>query len=115
MMGMQRDLGMLVSTALFYEYEEVLTRPEQRLAHGLRLDEVEIVLQNTAALTEPIEVWFKSRPATPDPGDEMVLECAISGRADAILTHNLRHFQSAHSYGIKVQTPGQFLQEVDDE
>jgi predicted nucleic acid-binding protein len=31
----------------------------------------------------------------PDPGDEMVLETAVNGNANAIVTFNQRHFEEA--------------------
>jgi hypothetical protein len=37
------------------EYEEVLKRPEQRLAHGLALDAIDEFLAELAALVEPVE------------------------------------------------------------
>jgi len=48
-----------------------------------------------------------------DPDDEMVLETAINGRADAIATHNVRHFTAAASrFNLRVTTPASLLREV---
>ena len=41
-----------------------------------------------------------------DGDDEMVLETAGNGNADAIVTHNLKDFLPARSLGIEVLTPG---------
>jgi predicted nucleic acid-binding protein len=42
----------------------------------------------------------------------MVLEAAINGRADAIVTHNVRDFlPAAHRFGIEILTPGHILKE----
>jgi len=46
------------------------------------------------ALTESALLVFpneRARGATPDPGDEKVLECAIAAEADAIVTGDRRH------------------------
>ena len=52
-------------------------------------------------------VW---RPQLRDPGDEMVLEAAVNGRVDAIVTHNTRDFASvAPSFGLQVLTPAQTI------
>ena len=41
-----------------------------------------------------------------DASDEMVLETASNGNADAIVTHNVRDLLPARSLGIEVVTPG---------
>jgi predicted nucleic acid-binding protein len=47
-----------------------------------------------------------------DPGDEFVLEAAINGFADAIVTHNTVDFtQAAPRFGIEVFTPGRIIEE----
>jgi len=43
-------------------------------------------------LIEPVEVHFQWRPQSRDPNDEMVLEAAINGRADALVTYNVADF-----------------------
>jgi predicted nucleic acid-binding protein len=41
----------------------------------------------------------------PDPGDEFLLELAVAGRADVIVTHNIKHLAGAAQFGIRVVTP----------
>jgi predicted nucleic acid-binding protein len=48
----------------------------------------------------------------PDPGDEFLLELAVAGRADAIVTHNVRHFAGVERFGIQVMTPREFLKTI---
>jgi putative PIN family toxin of toxin-antitoxin system len=106
----QRRIMALSSTALFLEYEAVLKRPEQRLAHGLDFDEIEHALSHLAALCEPVDLEFAWRPQLPDPDDELVLAAAVNGRADVIATFNIRDFElGASRFGLKVLTPGQIL------
>jgi putative PIN family toxin of toxin-antitoxin system len=81
-----RRLVALATPPLFLEYEDVLKRPEHRLAHGLAPEAMEEFLAELAALIEPVEVHFQWRPQSRDPNDEMVLEAAINGRADALVT-----------------------------
>jgi putative PIN family toxin of toxin-antitoxin system len=100
----------LVTTALFLEYEEVLKRPEQRLATGMDEKDIAGFMAALASAAEPIEVHFLWRPQLADPDDEIVLEAAVNGRATAIITHNVRDFESAaREFGIEVVTPGKFL------
>jgi putative PIN family toxin of toxin-antitoxin system len=106
-------LAPLVTPALFLEYEEVLKRPEQRLAHKLALRDIDRFLAALASACEPVEVSFQWRPQLADPNDEMVLEAAVNGRADVLVTHNVRHFaKGAAMFGLRVLQPGQLLKEL---
>ncbi|BAK65455.1 hypothetical protein SLG_07800 [Sphingobium sp. SYK-6] len=103
----------LVTPALFLEYEAVLKRPEQRLAHGLGLREIDRFLAALASASEAVEVSFQWRPQLSDPNDEMVLEAAVNGRADALITHNVRDFvKGAQRFGLHVLRPGDVLKEL---
>ena len=47
-----------------------------------------------------------------DADDEMVLEAALNGRADAIVTHNVRDFVSIHDLGLEIATPGAIVRRL---
>lgn len=109
----QRQLVPLVTSALFLEYEEVLKRPEQRLATHLDLEDIDRFLAALASACEPVTVHFRWRPQLRDAGDEMVLEAAVNGRADALVTHNVRDFMpTAERFGLRVSRPGELLAEI---
>lgn len=109
----QRRVTPLASPALFLEYEDVLKRPVQRLATGFGLDEIDAYLAALASTCEPVEVRFQWRPQLADAGDEMVLEAAVNGRADALVTHNVRDFaMAAERFGLRVVRPGDLLVEM---
>lgn len=102
----------LVTTALFLECEGVLLRPEHRIVTGLGPVEVEQILSAIASAAEPVEVNFRWRPQLRDVGDELVLEAAVNGRADALVTHNTRDFVVvAKRFGLRVLTPRECLKE----
>jgi putative PIN family toxin of toxin-antitoxin system len=108
-----RRLAMLATPPLFLEYEDVLKRPEHRLVHGLSPDEIDEFLAELAALIEPVEVHFQWRPQSRDPNDEMVLEAAINGRADVLVTYNVADFAvAAERFGIPVLSPRELLRKV---
>ena len=103
----------LATPPLFLEYEDVLLRPEQRLAHGLAPEEVADFLVEFAALIEPVELHFRWRPQSPDTNDEMVLEAAVNGRADAVVTYNLKDFLvPCKRFDIPVLTPAEVVKKV---
>ncbi|MGO9271346.1 MAG: putative toxin-antitoxin system toxin component, PIN family [Terriglobia bacterium] len=91
----------------------MLKRPEQRLTHGLTLEEIYELPAELAALIEPGEIHFHSRPQARDPSDEMALEAAINGRADALVTHNIADFAAAgERFEIAVVRPADVLRRV---
>jgi putative PIN family toxin of toxin-antitoxin system len=104
----------LVTTAVFLEYEAVLLRPEHRLVTGMNPEDVEGFLAAFASAAEPVDLNFLWRPQLRDPADELMLEAAVNGRANAIVTHNIGDFQSATArFGVRTLTPGGFLKELE--
>jgi predicted nucleic acid-binding protein len=80
------------------------------LASGLTADEIGVILDAVAAAAEPVRLAFLWRPATRDPDDDMVLETAANGRADAIVTFNKRDFTAvAGRFGVQLLSPGEAL------
>jgi len=112
----QRKLSLLASPPLFLEYEDVLLRPAQMQAHGWPAERIERLLRAIAQQLEPVEIRFQWRPQLPDPGDEMVLETAVNGRAGALVTHNRKHFVPLEKlFGIPVLTPGELIRRLRNE
>lgn len=109
----QRRCIPLVTTAVFLEYEAVLMRPEQRLVTGMDEKDVTGFLAALASAAEPVELNFLWRPQLGDPADELMLEAAVNGHADALVTHNVRDFQAATgAFGIRILTPAMLLKEL---
>lgn len=104
----------LVSTVLFLEYEDVLMRPETRLATKMDAAGVEGFLAAFASAAEGVDVNFRWRPQLTDPNDELVLEAAVNGAADALVTHNVRDFrEAAPRFGLRVLLPRELLKELE--
>ena len=102
-------IELVASPALFLEYEAVLKREE----HGLPLHYVDGFLAELALCIYPVEVRFVWRPQLTDANDEMVLEAAINGQAEAIVTHNRRDFERAAArFGVAVLSPAELLEQI---
>jgi putative PIN family toxin of toxin-antitoxin system len=106
-------IRMLATPPLFLEYEEVLKRPEQLAVSHLSLADVDMALDALAGLVEPVETHLSWRPQLSDPDDEMVLEAAINGRSDALVTYNAAHFRvAAGRFGVRLARPVDILREA---
>ena len=113
--ALNRRFEVLVSVPLMIEYEAVLTRPEQIEAIGLASDEVKEILDALAKVAVPVPLWFLWRPRLKDPADEMVLETAVNGVADRLVTFNVRHLaDAAAEFGVRVLRPGAAWREIRD-
>ncbi|MBF0187073.1 MAG: putative toxin-antitoxin system toxin component, PIN family [Magnetococcales bacterium] len=104
----QRRFTPLLSVPLFLEYEAVLKRPD--LVPGLNQESIDIFLNVVASVSDHVKLYYLWRPALADPADDMILELAIAGNADAIVTFNRRDFMEAtRRFGVNVMFPNEFL------
>ena len=95
---------MLLSVQLALEYEAVLMRQEQLAASGSNVRDVEKLLGAIIAVSEPVYRTFFWRPLLRDADDDMVLETAVSGWADAIVTFNRKDFEPS-PFPIRIEDP----------
>ncbi len=104
---------LIMSVPLAIQYEAVCRRAEHWVAAGLTADEVELFLDAVIAMAEAVETHFLWRPQLHDPGDEMVLEAAVNGRAEALVTFNVRDFGLAPArFGVRLLLPREALEEM---
>lgn len=82
------------------------------MATGHSLEDVESIMNAIAAIAEPVDVHFRTRPILRDANDELVLEAASNGEADCIATHNLRDFAPTAELGMTVAAPGEILRRL---
>ena len=93
--ALEREFDLLASVPLMLEYEAVLTRQEHLLASGLTTLQVRKILDDLAGTARPVRLAFRWRPRLPDADDDMVLETAMNGGANAVVTFNLADFAAA--------------------
>jgi predicted nucleic acid-binding protein len=106
---------MLVSVPLVLEYEAVLTRPEHLIASGLAEADIGTLLDALVSIGEPIRLAFLWRPMLRDANDDMVLETAVNGRPDALVTFNQRDFaEAAARFGLAVLSPRAVIKVLGD-
>lgn len=103
---------LLASVPIFVEYEAVMTRPEHLAAAGLTEADVRVILDAIASVVEPVRLSFLWRPLLRDANDDMVLETAINGRADGLVTFNEADFSGSDRFGVRVISPVKALREI---
>ena len=90
--ALTRKFVVVATNTLFTEYEAVLKRPEHLNASGLDVNDIDILLDTLETVLVKVSPSFLWRAQLRDPNDDMVLEAAINGRADAIVTFNIKDF-----------------------
>jgi putative PIN family toxin of toxin-antitoxin system len=100
----------VITVPLVNQYEEVLYRPANRIKEWTD-DRLAKLVNSLLAASEWVNPRFSYRPTLQDEGDELVLEAAINGRAD-IVTFNVRDFEPASQFGIRILRPGEVLREL---
>jgi uncharacterized protein len=110
--GLQRTVLLLAltkparlysSAPIFEEYKVVLARPEFQIRKGIQQQFLQLI-KNKARFVAPA----RQLRVTPDPDDNMFLECADAARADYLITGNIRHFPR-YWKRTKVITSREFL------
>ena len=104
----------LMGTALFAEYEDVLGREALFDGCRLKLDEREELLDIFLSACEWTRIHYGWRPNLPDEGDNHLVELAIAGGAEFVVTRNLRDLSRMELRfpSLTVLDPEAFLQEL---
>jgi putative PIN family toxin of toxin-antitoxin system len=110
--ALQRRYRLLASVPLMLEYESVLTRPEHVGMSGLSTDDVQAILDAIAVVAEPVRLAYLWRPVLSDAKDDMVLETAVNGRAELLVTFNRRDFESAATFAVEIVSPAEAVERL---
>jgi putative PIN family toxin of toxin-antitoxin system len=109
------ELRPLVSVPLALEYESVLTRPEHLAVSGFAADEAVALVKAFCKMGDLVHLPYLLRPQLTDPDDEFVLETAVHGRADFVVTFNSRDFfRSTRKFGIETISPRDAVRRMRD-
>ena len=92
------------------EYEDAMLRSIE--ASPLSDQDIEDMVDFLCSVSKHQEIFYLWRPLLRDPGDDLVLEVAVAGGVDYLVTFNLRDFAGADTVGIKLITPRDFLRKI---
>jgi putative PIN family toxin of toxin-antitoxin system len=107
--ALERRYTLLLSAPICLEYEAVLTRSEHLSAAVATVADVRRLVDALVAVAEPVEIRFLWRPDLRDPDDAKVLEVAVNGRADWLVSFNVPDLAVAARFGINVARPAAAL------
>ncbi len=112
----ERGIVPLASVGMMIEYESVLKRPQHLADMALDAADIDAFLDSWSTLVEVVVPHFSYRPSVRDANDEMFVEVALNGRADALVTFNLADYRPADPWaahvGVEVCRPGDFLRRM---
>lgn len=104
----------LIGQALFLEYEDVLGRRPLFRSCPLSEGERRELFAAFLSVCEWVEIYFSWRPNLPDEGDNHIVELAVAGGAEVIVTNNVRDFRRAQLRfpSLRTVSPHEFLKEL---
>lgn len=94
-----------ISDALAYEYTDVLSRK----LSPTKWQKTRPILKTLLRKANFVAIHYSWRPASPDPGDDLVINCAMNASA-LLVTANIKDFRRAQvELGLSVWTPPEFV------
>lgn len=104
------DFQPLFGNALWMEYMDLMGRDVWGTESTTQ--EREIVLAALAQRGRWVNIYYAWRPNLPDEGDNHLVELALAGGADAIVTHNVKDLRSGelHFRDLDLLSPAEFLE-----
>jgi putative PIN family toxin of toxin-antitoxin system len=103
----------LMGVALFLEYETVLGRTSLWEKCLLTAAERRVIAEAFMQSARWVEIYYGWRPNLKDESDNHLIELAVAGNAEAIITRNKRDFADADLRfpDLLVLSPAQFIKE----
>ena len=101
----------LICTALFHEYEAVISRDKIRRAVPLTEAEMRDLLNAFYGVCRWVPIYYLWRPNLRDQDDNFLVELALAGNAQVIVTNNVKDLQGAELRfdELEVLKPAQLL------
>jgi putative PIN family toxin of toxin-antitoxin system len=101
----------LMGNALFCEYEDVCYRSPILEKTPLSVEEVNALLCSFFSICRWIPIYYLWRPNLKDEQDNHLIELAVAGNAEYLVTNNIKDFNQTELYfpQLTVITPEQLL------
>lgn len=101
----------LISNALFQETEDILRREDILKQCPLHESEIRELINAYYSVCRWLPIYYLWRPNLKDEGDNFLIELAVAGNSNCIVTNNTRDLGAAElSFkNLKIVTPEEFL------
>lgn len=100
---------LIVSPEIVAEYDRVLREPNIRALHRKSDGEIDTIIRRINEVAIRINPERRVSVVDTDPDDDKLIECAVAGDADYIVTGD-KHLLALGSYqGIQIITPAIFV------
>lgn len=108
------SLEPLMGAALFAEYESLVGRDEIFHGGALSAGEREVILDALLSRCRWVKVYYLWRPNLPDEADNHLIELAVAGAAETIVTKNVRHLRRGELRfpSLRILRPEELWQEI---
>jgi len=102
-------LKLVLSAEILEEFEEILRQDKFRLKLENMNAAISDVVNKLTEMSEVVGISSRIKAVKEDPDDDKVLECAVNGKADFIVSGD-RHLLEMREYrGIKIVTAKEML------
>ena len=92
---LKREFQPLISYTLFSEYEALINRPSIIELCQRSEEEINILFDGFLGICELVKIYYLWRPNLVDEDDNYLVELAIAGNAEILVTHNIKDFQQS--------------------
>ena len=105
----------LMGTSLYLEIEDVLRRSELFSTCPISDKDREALFRAFLSVCRWTHVYYLWRPNLADEGDNHILELAVAGGAEIVVTNNMKHLESGELQfpEIKILRPNELVKEME--
>ncbi|MBI2865470.1 MAG: putative toxin-antitoxin system toxin component, PIN family, partial [Chloroflexi bacterium] len=111
----RQSFDLVVSEALLEEYRRALLYPRVAAHHGLSPEEVAGVIDGVRQAALIVNPGRRIDAVARDPADNRILECAVAGEAEYVVSGDAHLLDIGEFEGIQILPPKAFLAVLDAE
>jgi putative PIN family toxin of toxin-antitoxin system len=91
---LKREYQPLMGNSLFCEYESLITRSNIIERCLLTPSEIRTLLASFMSVSQWVSIYYLWRPNLKDEGDNYLMELALAGNAQYLVTNNIKDFKN---------------------
>lgn len=106
----------LIGNALYSEYEDIMARKHVFATSAVTADEREVLFDAFVSRCQWVNIYYRWRPNLQDEADNHLMELAVAGNAQWLITGNTRDFRQHELQfpDIRIATVTEFLQTLQE-